>query len=364
MKKIDVKLKTNPYSIFVGKNILSGILKKHDWKSVSKILIITDSNIAALYTEKIKKIFQVVPKEKMMFVIKAGEESKSSKTLSEIYSFLIQNNYGRDSFIVALGGGVVGDISGYAAATYMRGISYCQVPTTLLAAVDSSVGGKTGVNFLKTKNIVGAFYQPKFVVADLDFLTTLPAEEWTCGLGEVLKYCFLSDSNSINYFQKNLEKILNNDLMLIEKIIIDSVKIKSAVVTQDEKELGLRQILNLGHTFAHGFESLLKYKIKHGEAVIAGIGCSIILSYKIGILSKEKFLNFVNLIKMFEAKINLKKLNKNKLYDAMLKDKKNKLGKIKFVLLKDIGQVLIGVEADKQQVMDTFNDYTYYFENK
>ena len=364
MKKIDVKLKSSSYPVFVGKNILREILKKNDWGSYSKILIITDSNVNNIYRDLIPHLFKVINNEKKLFVINAGENSKSYVTLKSIYSFLISNGFGRDSFIIALGGGVVGDISGFAASSYMRGIQYCQIPTTLLAMVDSSIGGKTGINLDKTKNIVGSFYQPDFVAVDLNFLDSLPQEEWICGMGEILKYCFLSDYKFFNYLNNNFNGIWNKELAYAENLIVESVKIKSSVVSADEKEKGLRKILNLGHTFAHGFESALNYKIKHGEAVVAGIGCAVILSNKLGVLDNDKLQKFSELIKKFKISLNIRKMDKDNLYNAMLKDKKNRLGKIKFILIKDVGQILTDVEVSKSDVLYALENFNSYFNEK
>lgn len=364
MKKIDVKLKSGSYTVFVGKNILPEILKKNDWNNYSKILIITDSNINNIYRNLIRDLFKIINNEKKLFVINAGENSKSYTTLKSIYSFLISNGFGRDSFIVVLGGGVVGDISGFAASTYMRGIHYCQIPTTLLAMVDSSIGGKTGINLDKTKNIVGSFYQPGFVAADLNFLDSLPQEEWICGMGEILKYCFLSDYKFFDYLNNNFNMIWNKELAYAENLIIESVKIKSSVVSADEKETGLRKILNLGHTFAHGFESVLNYRIKHGEAVIAGIGCAVILSNKLGVLDNDKLDKFSCLINKFKLSLNIHRMDKDKLYNAMLKDKKNKQGKIKFVLIKDVGQILTDVEASGSDVLYALEKFNSFFNRK
>jgi|WetSurMetagenome_2_1015567.scaffolds.fasta_scaffold144228_1 3-dehydroquinate synthase len=361
MKKINVNLKSNSYPVYVGNDILWGIIRKYDWNNISKILIVTDSNVGTIYKDFIIKVFKNTGKEVHINIIEAGEQSKSLSVLKKIYSFLISNNFGRDSFIVAFGGGVVGDITSFAASTYMRGVRYCQIPTTLLAAVDSSVGGKTGINFYRTKNIIGSFCQPKFVAADLNFFNTLPQEEWLCGLGEILKYCFLTDGKLFHFLKINFNKVLEKETVTVKRILLDSVNIKSSVVSKDEKEKGLRKILNLGHTFAHGFESVMNYKIKHGEAVIAGIGCAAILSNKIGMFNDEKLIQCFSLINKFHLNFNVSELDDGKLYRVMLKDKKNKKGKIKFVLIKDLGEIIIDVESDYNDIKYALNAFhTYY----
>jgi 3-dehydroquinate synthase len=258
--------------------------------------------------------------------------------------------YNRDTLIIAAGGGVVGDLAGYAAATFMRGVQLVHLPTTLLAMVDSSIGGKTGINFNKNKNIIGAFFQPEFVMADLEFLKTLPKSEIICGTGEIIKYAYLSNNDFFNYVNDNLNEILICNLTVLDKVISESVKIKSAVVKQDEKETGLRKILNLGHTFAHAYESELNFRIKHGEAVIAGLISALYLSNRLKILSKEKFDRFIKLPLKINLSAAFNKLNKENVYNRMFSDKKSRGGRIKFVLLADTGKILIDVDASKADI--------------
>jgi 3-dehydroquinate synthase len=361
MKKININLKENSYPVYLGKYIISELIKNQNWTNISKILIITDSNVGKIYKDFILDIFNNTGLEVFNLIIEAGEKSKSFGVLKNIYSFLISNKFGRDSFLVAFGGGVVGDITGFAASTYMRGVNYCQVPTTLLAAVDSSVGGKTGINFKRTKNIIGSFHQPKFVVVDLNFFKTLPQLEWLCGLGEILKYSFLSDKKFFSYLKNNFEKIWRMDFNSVDKIVSEAIKIKASVVSKDEKEKGLRKILNLGHTFAHGFESVMDYKIKHGEAVIAGIGCALILSNKMGIIDHRKLIQLFSLINKFPLNFNIGKLDKEKLYNVMLRDKKNKKGQVKFVLIKDIGETLIDVDSSYNNILHSISEFENYY---
>jgi 3-dehydroquinate synthase len=362
MKKIKIPLDINPYEVTVGSNILqliSSEIKKK--KLFNNLFVLIDSNVDLIHGEKIRQCFSDYSAKISLLKIPSGEEYKSFETLNMIYSSLLSENFGRDTLIVAIGGGVTGDISGFAAATFMRGVQYAQVPTTLLAAVDSSVGGKTAINFGGTKNIIGAFYQPKFVLTDLSFLKTLPKEEIISGLGEILKYSFLYDKSFYSLLEKNSEKLLSLDEKSLEKIVSECIKIKSAVVVNDETEKGLRKILNLGHTFAHGYESLLHYSIKHGSAVMVGLLCAFILSRRMGLMSKANFDRFSSFIKNFNPDFDYSGLDKEELYRIMLHDKKNRQGKIKFVLPIDIGQIAIDCEADKEDVIYTLAEAEGFF---
>jgi 3-dehydroquinate synthase len=252
--------------------------------------------------------------------------------------------------VLAIGGGITGDVAGFAASTYMRGIKYVQVPTTLLSAVDSSVGGKTGINFNDTKNIIGSFYQPDLVLIDSNFFKTLHNEEILCGVGELIKYAFITSPKFSKYLINNLENILSLDEKTIVKVISESVRYKGDVVFNDEKERGLRKVLNFGHTFAHAVEVEQNHKVKHGQAVIIGIACALYLSKKVGLINDEQLKNYLRILKPFEKLISVKKYDRNKLYSIMGRDKKNTSGNIKFVLIKDIGQIVLDYEAEKKDV--------------
>ena len=357
MNKIKVSLKESNYLIYIGEKTFTKIPDLINKLKLNKnIMVIVDKNVNSFHERKIHQDLKNLNAKKIFYHLNPGEKTKSYSELNKIYSFLLQNNYGRDSLIISIGGGVTGDLAGYAAATYMRGIQIIHVPTTLLAAVDSSIGGKTGINFEKKKNMIGAFYQPKIVLIDTDFLLTLPKAEITSGLGEVIKYAFLSDLNFFKFVNKNLEKMFLLDEKSLTKTIIESDKIKAEVVSQDEKETGLRKILNLGHTFAHAFETELKFSIKHGEAVIAGLICALILSNRLGFLSDEDLDSYLTMPLKVKLPVKLQGLNKNNLYNIMLHDKKNRNGKIKFVLLSKIGNLLLDVEANKKELFFTFDE--------
>ncbi|MBN2571942.1 MAG: 3-dehydroquinate synthase [Ignavibacteriales bacterium] len=365
MKKINNKLPSGNYNIFIGKNILSKLTKEIEHLNLHKnVLFIIDRNVNKYYYKYIFDNIKAKFNKSDSIIINSNELEKRIASAEKIYSQLIQKKYGRDTLLIAIGGGIVGDIAGFVAATYMRGIQYVQIPTTLLAAVDSSVGGKTGVNFGDAKNIVGCFYQPKLVLIDTHFFKTLNQSEIICGMGEVVKYAFLSDVNFYNYLNLNLNKILKLEPNVIEKVIYESIKFKCSVVMQDEREDGLRKILNLGHTFAHALEIAQKYKIKHGQAVIVGIVCSLFLSNRIGYINKENLNLYLKFLNIFKSKIKLKNLSTDEMYKIMLKDKKNRNGKIKFVLPIEIGKIFIDAECSVSLIIDSISESIKFFVNK
>ncbi len=354
MKKIKLKLSKNSYNIFIGKYNYTQIIEEIKKTNLNKnILIVIDENVGRYWDKYIKQPFAGYGNKIEYYTLKPGEKSKSYKELNKIYSFLLDNNFGRDTLIIAIGGGVTGDLTGYAASTFMRGVQLIHVPTTLLAAVDSAIGGKTGINFNSNKNMIGTFYQPNFVLVDINFLSSLPKKEITSGIGEIIKYAFLSTSDFFDYARNNIEKVYHNNDEVINKIIIKSALIKSAVVSQDERESGLRKILNLGHTFAHAIESDLNFKIKHGEAVTAGIISALYLSNKIGILKKNKMRDYLSLPLKINLPQILANLNEKNMVNIMHLDKKSRGGMINFVLLSEIGNILVDVKASKNDILNS-----------
>ncbi len=353
MKKIHINVPQNDYNVFLGKNIIDSFPKLLIKENLSgNLFFVIDKNVNKFYSKILSDVFANINFNYNSIVVNANEKNKSYETLQKIHNALIKHNYGRDSIIVAVGGGIVGDVTGFAASTYMRGIKYIQIPTTLLASVDSSVGGKTGINFNDTKNIIGTFYQPKMVLIDTNFFSTLPQEEMLCGVGEIIKYCFLTEPKFFNYIQKNITKLLSNETSVITKVIAESIKFKGDVVTEDEKESGIRKILNLGHTFAHAYEVEQNHKIKHGQAVIIGIASALYLSKNLSLLPKEKFDKYINLLLQFKSAIKLKKVNKNLAYKVMQRDKKNRDNQIKLVLLKDVGNIITDISVSKKRIID------------
>lgn len=354
MKKITAKTSEGSYSVIIGSNsflhLRNEIIKQ---KLFRNIFVIIDENVRKFYADNILNIFNDSFPKFEIYVLKSGESSKSNYELHKIYSALIKNKYSRDSLIIAIGGGVTGDISGYAASTYMRGVQLIHIPTTLLADVDSSIGGKTAINFDEMKNMIGTFHQPNLVVIDPNFLVTLSDDEMVSGLGEVIKYSFITNQQYYNYVYKNLDKILLKNKSVLERIIYESVLFKTSVVAADEKENGLRKILNFGHTFAHAFESELNFKIKHGEAVIAGIISALFLSNLKGYIEEKTVKKFLADIRKIKLSSLLQNINTERVLEIMQSDKKSRDSKIKFVLIKNIGEIVTEVEADMSEIAET-----------
>jgi len=356
LEKIDVKSKNFNYPVFIGSGVLQSLpdlLEKH--KLNKNVFIVIDESVEKIYGKKIWKLISGWAKRSTLFILKASERSKSLTTLKKIYTTLADNEYGRDTLLLSVGGGITGDVAGYCAATYMRGVQLVHIPTTLLASVDSSIGGKTGVNFYNRKNLIGSFYQPQFVIIDTVFLQTLPAAELKSGAGEIIKYAFLSNKDFYNYLIQNFNKLLLLNSKVLSRVISESVLIKTGVVSQDEKETGLRKILNFGHTFAHAFESHSGYRIKHGEAVVGGIIAALFLSHELKLFSDEKLVSYLKFLSVYELPSAIKKVNNNSILEHMRLDKKKRGDRIKFVLLKDIGNLVIDAEIEKKEFFYALN---------
>jgi 3-dehydroquinate synthase len=363
MKNIQVNIPGDSYPIFIGKNIfdkLNFLINKY--RLQKNIFLVIDNNIYALYKTKID--FFVLNWKNKVYIHKffSNELNKSNKSIEKIFSDLISNGFGRDTLIIAVGGGITGDLTAFAASTYARGVELIHVPTTLLAMVDSSIGGKTGINFDNIKNLIGTFYQPKFVLIDPSFLNTLPLDEILCGIGEIIKYAFLMGEDYFNFVKQNLNRLIGLDPKIIIKVIHDCVSFKSSIVAEDEKEKsGLRKILNLGHTFGHAIEIEQNYSIKHGEAVVCGLACALHLSNKKKLLNDDLLSHYLSLIIEFVNFIKIERYNTNKLIEVMQRDKKSKDDKIKFVLPLKAGNILVDVEATKDEILYSLINGLEYF---
>jgi 3-dehydroquinate synthase len=361
LKKINVEVSGSSYPVFAGRSILHHLkqqLKKYG--RFKNYFVVIDRNVAKYHLKIVKK---AIGRHKKIFYyeLKPGENSKSQEHLRKIYNSLVYNNFGRDSIMVCVGGGVTGDLAGFSAATYMRGLELVHIPTTLLSAVDSSIGGKTAINFNGYKNLIGAFYQPKMVLIDTDFFRTLPRKEFISGMGEVIKYAYISSPDLYNLLNENFHKIIKKDEKIVDEIILKCAAIKAGVVSNDEKETGLRKILNFGHTYGHAFESAAGFKIRHGECVIQGIVAELFLSNKIGILSRKRLTKYLELPGKFKLKSFPIKLDFENVYSNMIADKKNSNGKINFVLLSDLGKILLDVEAGKRDILYAFERTKKFF---
>ncbi|WP_339065498.1 3-dehydroquinate synthase [Fusobacterium polymorphum] len=345
--------------IYVGSNIIS---KLNDYtKDFDKILIFSNETIANLYFEKFKSTLN--EKDKVFyFSIKDGEEYKNIESILPVYDFMLENNFSRKSLIISLGGGVICDMGGYISATYMRGIEFIQVPTSLLAQVDASVGGKVAINHPKCKNMIGSFKNPYRVIIDVEFLKTLPKREFKSGMGELLKHSFLTkDKSYLEYIENNVEKIKNLDNKILENIVEQSIKIKKHYVDIDPFEKAERVFLNLGHTYAHALESFFNYKAyTHGEAVSKGIIFDLELSLLRGEIDKEYLERARNIFKLFDIDTDLIYLPSNKFIPLMRKDKKNSFNKIITILLDSQGH-LSKTEVTEDEITKIIDKYRNNF---
>jgi 3-dehydroquinate synthase len=344
IKRIPVQLGTNSYDIVIGQGV-SRVMGKYlrDFLSAGdKVAVVTNPKIDRLHGARIRKSLEASGFAPLMIKIPDGERYKTNRQVERIYDRLVQHRFERRSLLVALGGGVIGDLTGFAAATFLRGISYVQCPTTVVAQVDASIGGKTGVDHPGGKNLIGAFHQPRLVCADPEVLTTLPRREFVAGLAEVIKYGVILDRHFFDYLEKNVEGILSLDQKKILYCIERSATIKAKVVQSDEKESGLRKVLNYGHTIGHAIETLTGYRTyKHGEAVAIGMASAARLSYLLGISSWKDVQRQIMLLDAFGLPTALPKLDLDGIVDVMERDKKVVGGEIYFILPEKIGSVRI-----------------------
>ena len=327
-------------------------LQKLGYHEDQKLGIISDSNVFPLYGESIitelKKYFPNV----FHYVFEAGEASKNTSTVNGVYEYLIQNHFDRHDLLIALGGGVVGDLTGFTAATYLRGIDFIQVPTTLLSQVDSSIGGKTGVDFMQYKNMVGAFYQPKLVYMNLNVLKTLPKEQLVSGFGEILKHGLIRKNQYFSWMNTHFNEILSLDYSTVETMIYESCMIKRDVVERDPKEKGERALLNFGHTIGHAIEKLSNFELSHGVCVGLGIVSASYISYRLGNLSREELTNIEETLQHFGLQTRIHHLKPQDILDATKLDKKMVGNSIKFILLQHPGDAYICRDLTDEQIME------------
>ncbi|PKM54516.1 MAG: 3-dehydroquinate synthase [Firmicutes bacterium HGW-Firmicutes-5] len=321
-------------------------------KNYSKIAIISDDQVAPLYTSQVKTVLESLNVEILNFDFAHGEINKNYKTINLIYDFLITNQFDRQSLLIALGGGVVGDMVGFTAATYMRGIDFIQVPTSLLAQVDSSIGGKTGIDFNGYKNIVGAFHQPEMVYVNTKTLRTLPTQEFASGMGEVIKHSLIKDEAYMSFLENNMDAIKGLNHEAITELIKLSCLIKSEIVSKDEREQGLRATLNFGHTIGHAIERLMNFKRLHGECVALGMLAASHISYAIGHLTTSDLDRISSLIDLYNLPVKIDGLSPETIYTELFFDKKTKHHQLNFVLLKTIGTCYMDNQLDEKLIME------------
>ena len=343
MKQLKIDLADRSYNILIGRNLLPrlGDHLSH-LKSARRALVVTNPAINPLYGKAVSEGLQSAGLAVECVEIPEGETHKTLQDAQTVYNHLIANQYDRNTLLVALGGGVIGDLTGFVAATFLRGVSFIQVPTTLLSQVDSSVGGKTAVNHPQGKNLIGTFYQPRLVAIDLDTLSSLPADEFRAGMAEVIKYGVIADPELFAFLEKNSEKILAKDTECLAAIIETSCAIKARVVEQDERESSYRMILNFGHTLGHAIEALTHYtRYKHGEAVAIGMVYAAKLSRQLGHCSADVVGQIAAQVDRFGLPSGLPEFSAADYIETLYRDKKVHDKNIRFILVKDIGTVEI-----------------------
>ena len=357
MKTIEVDLGDRKYPIYIGESILCDKKLIDEHITSSQVLIVTNENVAPLYLKDIEKSLSNINHD--VLILPDGECTKSLDSLNQIITCLMEKKYSRTCILIALGGGVIGDLTGFAAACYQRGVKFIQIPTTLLAQVDSSVGGKTAVNHPLGKNMIGAFYQPCAVLADTNVLSTLPEREFSAGLAEVIKYGLIRDKSFYEWLEENIELVIKRDNEALTYIIERSCTNKAEVVSEDERESGVRATLNLGHTFGHAIETALSYKDwLHGEAVGCGMLMAADLSMRLGLLEQDQvdrikaLLDRAKLPTKIPNGITLKQMLEN-----MKVDKKSRDGVLYLILLNDIGDAVITSDYTEQALTETINHF-------
>ena len=346
MKKVRVGLGSRSYTIHIGPGLLeeAGLLLQ-DFGCSGRAVIVTHPSLRKLYGNTLKQSLVSRGFKVTTLEVPEGEEQKSLETAGRLYQELTDCFAERTTPVIALGGGVIGDLSGFVAATYLRGVPLVQIPTTLLAQVDSSIGGKVAVNHGRLKNKIGAFYQPGLVIADINVLKTLNAVELSDGLAETIKYGVIRDAELFAYLERNVERVKSFDLRALESIVYRSAKIKADVVSKDELDSGLRNILNYGHTVGHALESVSDFDISHGQAVAIGMVVAARISSRMGILPEGEAARIKELITRAGLPVELPILEVTRLIHAMKHDKKVLQGRIRFVLPRRIGEVIISGEV-------------------
>lgn len=351
-QRITVHQEEKPiYDIVIEKDykkLKEELLKLHSLER--KLCIVTESTVGDYYAQQVKECILLAAQAVEVFTFPAGEANKNLSTVQKLYEFLILHQFERTDLLLALGGGVVGDLTGYAAATYLRGIDFVQLPTSLLAQVDSSIGGKTGVDFDCYKNMVGAFYQPKLVYMNLAVLNTLTEREYFSGMGEIIKHGLIQDAVYYQWLTDHQKEIRERDLLVLEQMITRSCQIKRGVVERDPKEKGERALLNFGHTLGHAIERLMHFSLLHGECVGLGMLAACRIGVSRGQISEQSYQKLVSLLKEFGMETAISGLSACEIVAVSKNDKKMEQGKVKFILLKEVGHAYIDRTVTDQEM--------------
>ena len=358
MDTLKVELGVQSYPIHIGNDLDFGKLIRESIGKKTQLLIVSNTTIAPLYLERVKLSCEAQGFVVNHVLLEDGEEYKNIDSFMAIHTKALEQNLGRDCVFVALGGGVIGDITGFAAASYQRGVDFVQIPTTLLAMVDSSVGGKTAINHPLGKNMIGAFYQPKLVIADLALLHTLEKAELIAGMGEVVKYGFILDKDFSSYLNEHMDAVFKLDNEVLSYVVKRCCALKAYVVQKDEKEQNLRAILNFGHTFAHAIETFLGYGVMlHGQAVGLGMAIASKLCLKRGLINEHDYEFIMHSLKLAQLPTTIpSSMSATDFLGLMQHDKKVQSGKIRYVLLKNIGEAVIASDIDSDEIIELITE--------
>ena len=358
MQTLNVALAKRSYPIHIGRGLITDASLMLPHLKRKHVAIVTNTTVAPLYLAQLSDALQAAGVQVIPIILPDGEAYKNSDTLNSIYDALLQNRCERSTTLIALGGGVIGDLTGYAAATFLRGVPFIQIPTTLLSQVDSSVGGKTGINHPLGKNMIGAFYQPQLVLADIDTLQTLPPREFSAGVAEVIKYGLIRDAQFFDWLERQMAQLMQLDEAVLSEAIYRSCQNKADVVAKDEHEQGERALLNLGHTFGHAIENAMGYGVwLHGEAVAAGTMMAADLSQRMDWLSADDLARIKNSLLAANLPLVPPKLGTAKYLDLMGLDKKVENGKIRLVLQQGIGRAVITSDYDADKLNACLSAY-------
>ncbi len=359
METVRVGLGSRAYPIYVGAGVLDDARLYAPHVAGRRAAVITNEIVAPLYLERLGRALAAAGAQVTTVVLPDGEQTKDWTSLARIFDRLLEEGFGRDAIVLALGGGVIGDLAGFAAATYQRGVPFLQVPTTLLAQVDSSVGGKTGINHPRGKNMIGAFHQPLAVISDIGALNTLPGRELRAGLAEVIKHGFALDAEFAVWLEANLERLLQRDDVALMHAVRRSCELKATIVARDERESGPRALLNFGHTFGHAIEAAQGYRVwLHGEAVAAGMAIAAALSVRLGLLQQGEARRLTAILKRAGLPVANPRIAPERVLELMRSDKKTERGRLRFVLLSATGKAQVVTDVGDDQVIGAISACT------
>lgn len=364
--RLTINYEKKPCYDIVFASDFSGLLEELQDFNIEerRTAIIADSNTVSLYGEEVKGILEGHCKKVILYSFPAGEAHKTLDTVKDIYKTLIEEKYDRKDLLIALGGGVVGDITGYTAATYLRGIDFIQVPTTLLAQSDSSIGGKTGVDFDGYKNMVGAFYMPKLVYMNVGTLKTLDERQFFSGFAEVMKHGLIKDALFYEWLLDNMYEIQDRDIEVLEEMVMRSCSVKKLVVEKDPKEQGDRALLNFGHTIGHAIEKAKNFQMLHGECIALGAVAAAFISWKHNWLSMEEYYEIRDMFVPFNLPISIDDIEPEEILALTKSDKKMAAGQIRFVLLKKVGKALIDTTVSDEDILNALKEIHFSEEDE